>query len=65
MRIVDLSMTVEECDSAPFAKDGYYFKLKRLESGLTDRGNDVAARFVIASRPPTTYVRALHSDRSV
>jgi len=27
MRIVDLSMTVEECDSAPFAKDEYYFKL--------------------------------------
>jgi kynurenine formamidase len=26
MRIVDLSMTVEECDSAPFAKDEYYFK---------------------------------------
>jgi len=27
MRIVDLSMTVDECDSAPFAKDEYYFKL--------------------------------------
>ena len=27
MRIVDLSMTVEECESAPFAKDEYYFKL--------------------------------------
>ncbi|HEV8438137.1 MAG TPA: cyclase family protein [Methylomirabilota bacterium] len=26
MRIVDLSMTVEECDSAPFAKEEYYFK---------------------------------------
>ena len=30
MRIVDLSMTVEECDSAPFAKDEYYFKLKPI-----------------------------------
>lgn len=28
MRIVDLSMTVEECDSAPFAPDEAYFKLK-------------------------------------
>ena len=27
MRVVDLSMTVEECESAPFAKDEYYFKL--------------------------------------
>jgi arylformamidase len=27
MRLVDLSMTVEECDSAPFAKDEYYFKI--------------------------------------
>ena len=25
MRLVDLSMTVEECESAPFAKDEYYF----------------------------------------
>lgn len=23
-------MTVEECDSAPFAKDEYYFKLKPI-----------------------------------
>jgi arylformamidase len=30
MRIVDLSMTVEECDSAPFAKEEYYFKLKPI-----------------------------------
>ncbi len=30
MRIVDLSMTVEECDSTPFAKDEYYFKLKPI-----------------------------------
>jgi len=30
MRIVDLSMTVEECDSAPFAKDEYYFKLRPI-----------------------------------
>lgn len=30
MRIVDLSMTVEECESAPFAKDEYYFKLKPI-----------------------------------
>ena len=30
MRIVDLSMTVDECDSAPFAKDEYYFKLKPI-----------------------------------
>ena len=30
MRIVDLSMTVQECDSAPFAKDEYYFKLKPI-----------------------------------
>lgn len=28
MRIVDLSMTVEECDSAPFAPDETYFKVK-------------------------------------
>ena len=28
MRIVDLSMTVEECDSAPFAPDETYFKIK-------------------------------------
>lgn len=27
MRIVDLSMTVEECDSAPFAPDETYFKV--------------------------------------
>jgi arylformamidase len=27
MRLVDLSMTVEECDSAPFARDEYYFKI--------------------------------------
>jgi arylformamidase len=30
MRIVDLSMTVEECDSAPFAKEESYFKLKPI-----------------------------------
>ncbi len=30
MRIVDLSMTVDECDSAPFAKEEYYFKLKPI-----------------------------------
>src|SRR6185436_16310618 len=30
MRIVDLSMTVEECDSAPFAKEEYYFKLRPI-----------------------------------
>ena len=30
MRIVDLSMTDEECDSAPFAKDEYYFKIKPI-----------------------------------
>lgn len=30
MRIVDLSMTVEECDSAPFAPDEKYFKLKPI-----------------------------------
>ena len=30
MRIVDLSMTVEECDSAPFAKDESYFKIRPI-----------------------------------
>ncbi|MGH7824508.1 MAG: cyclase family protein [Candidatus Binatia bacterium] len=30
MRIVDLSMTVEECDSAPFAPGESYFKLKPI-----------------------------------
>ena len=30
MRIVDLSMTVEECDSAPFAPEEKYFKLKPI-----------------------------------
>src|SRR5215472_14927118 len=30
MRIVDLSMTVEECDSAPFAKEEYYFKVRPI-----------------------------------
>jgi arylformamidase len=30
MRIVDLSMTVTECDSAPFAKDEYYFKIRPI-----------------------------------
>lgn len=30
MRLVDLSMTVEECDSAPFAPDESYFKLKPI-----------------------------------
>lgn len=30
MRIVDLSMTVEECDSAPFAPDESYFKLRPI-----------------------------------
>jgi arylformamidase len=30
MRIVDLSMTVEECESAPFAKDEYYFKIRPI-----------------------------------
>ena len=30
MRIVDLSMTVEECDSAPFAPDETYFKIKPI-----------------------------------
>jgi kynurenine formamidase len=30
MRLIDLSMTVEECDSAPFAKDEYYFKLRPI-----------------------------------
>jgi kynurenine formamidase len=29
-RIVDLSMTVEECDSAPFAKEELYFKLRPI-----------------------------------
>ena len=30
MHIVDLSMTVEECDSAPFAKEESYFKLRPI-----------------------------------
>lgn len=30
MRIVDLSMTVEECESAPFAPEENYFKLKPI-----------------------------------
>ena len=30
MRLIDLSMTVDECESAPFAKDEYYFKLKPI-----------------------------------
>jgi len=30
MRIVDLSMTVEECESAPFAPEEKYFKLKPI-----------------------------------
>jgi arylformamidase len=30
MRIVDLSMTVQECDSAPFAPDENYFKLRPI-----------------------------------
>ena len=30
MRLVDLRMTVEEYDSAPFAKDEYYFKIKPI-----------------------------------
>ena len=30
MRIVDLSMTVDECESAPFAPDENYFKLKPI-----------------------------------
>lgn len=30
MRIVDLSMTVDECDSAPFAKEETYFKLRPI-----------------------------------
>ena len=30
MRIIDLSMTVEECDSAPFAKEESYFKLRPI-----------------------------------
>ena len=30
MRIVDLSMTVEECASSPFAPDETYFKVKPI-----------------------------------
>lgn len=30
MRIVDLTMTVEECDSAPFAKEEFYFKPRAI-----------------------------------
>lgn len=30
MRIVDLSMTVDECDSAPFAPEETYFKIKPI-----------------------------------
>jgi arylformamidase len=30
MRIVDLSMTVEECDSTPFAKEEVYFKPRAI-----------------------------------
>lgn len=30
MRLVDLSMTVEECDSAPFAKEEAYFKVRPI-----------------------------------
>jgi len=30
MRIVDLSMTVEECDSAPFAPEETYFKVRPI-----------------------------------
>lgn len=30
MRIVDLSMTVEECDSTPFAKEEVYFKVRPI-----------------------------------
>ena len=30
MRLVDLSMTVEECDSTPFAKEEAYFKSRPI-----------------------------------
>ena len=30
MRIVDLSMTVDECDSTPFAREEAYFKLRPI-----------------------------------
>jgi kynurenine formamidase len=30
MRLVDLSMTVEECDSTPFAKEEAYFKTRPI-----------------------------------
>src|SRR5918992_2436775 len=30
MRIVDLSMTVDECESAPFAPEENYFKLRPI-----------------------------------
>jgi kynurenine formamidase len=30
MRIVDLTMTVEECDSAPFAREEFYFKPRAI-----------------------------------
>ncbi len=30
MRLVDLSMTVEECDSTPFAKEEAYFKIRPI-----------------------------------
>ena len=30
MRLVDLSMTVDECDSAPFAPEENYFKLRPI-----------------------------------
>src|SRR6266566_1335380 len=38
MRIVDLSMTVEECDSAPFAPDEKYFKLKQQGVEIQEGG---------------------------
>src|SRR5437764_613994 len=49
MRIVDLSMTVEECDSAPFAKDEAYFKLRPIVTWEEKGGDYEKAEKILTS----------------
>ena len=42
MRLVDLSMTVEECDSTPFAKEEAYFKPRPIVR-WEDKGGETSS----------------------
>jgi kynurenine formamidase len=65
MRIVDLSMTVGECDSAPFAPEEVYFKIKPIvrweEKGFVSNMVELTVHAGTHIDSPHHFVRSMPS----